>query len=450
MSFVCLWSPRWRTAAAPLAELAAGLLLDAPRVAVDARGMIWADAHGLNAPKLAWSLLARLGDAKGVHLRAGVAAVPIAAEAAARAGGSPVTLVEAGHERAFLAPQPLAVLGVAPELESLLRGVGLAHCGELAALTREAVEVRCGAAAATAWRLARADDARLLFRPVARERAQASLDFVDYEVRDARRLLFSANACLGGLCEQLRARGERARVLELRLALANGQTLQLELRLARPTAERAAWVRRLQRALERLALPDGVCGLELRVAAADAATAVQGDIFDAGFATAGAAEDALSRLLDAHGPVLAEPDGEAHPLPERRSRWRALETVEEGGTRSEARGASGPEPLLSRSDPQAPDELPALTLQLLPEPRRVVVRLRLRRDHQAPTAYRDALRGEWRTLLVAAGPERVSGGHWEAQPHAREYFRCMDEQGVLLWLFRDARENTWYLHGWWD
>jgi protein ImuB len=445
MSFVCLWSPRWRTAAAPLAELAAGLLLDAPRVAADARGVIWVDARGLNAPTLAWSLLARLGDAKGAHLRAGVASVPVAAEAAARAGGSPVTMVEAGHERAFLAPQPLAVLGVAPELESLLRGVGLARCGDLAALTREAVEVRCGAEAATAWRLARADDARLLFRPVARERAHASLDFVDYEVRDARRLLFSANACLGGLCEQLRTRGERARVLELRLALANGQTLQLELRLARPTAERATWVRRLQRALERLALPDGVCGLELRVAAADAAAAVQGDIFDAGFATAGAAEDALARLLDAHGPVLAEPDGEAHPLPERRSRWRALEQVP-----AEEAETADPPASSREGGMGGMERLPALTLQLLPEPRRVVVRLRLRRDHQAPTAYRDVLRGEWRTLLVAAGPERVSGGHWEAQPHAREYFRCMDERGVLLWLFRDARENAWYLHGWWD
>ena len=49
----------------------------------------------------------------------------------------------------------------------------------------------------------------------------------------------------------------------------------------------------------------------------------------------------------------------------------------------------------------------------------------------------------------AAGPDRVSGGQW-TEPYAREYFRCVTETGALVWLFRDARENEWYLHGWWD
>lgn len=444
MTFVCLWSDRWRTAAAPLAELAAGLLEVAPRVVAEARGVIWADARGLNAPKLAWSLLARLGDAQGRHVRAGVAAVPVAAEAAARGGDVPVTMVEPGHERAFLASRPLALLGAAPGLEALLRGVGVTRCGELAALEREAVEVRFGAEAVPLWRLSRADDARRLFRPIAPERPQASLDFVDYAVRDARRLLFSANACLGGLCEALRGRGARARVLELELSLANGQALRRELRVARPTAERVPWLRRLQRELERLQLPDAVCGLSLQVAAEDAAAAVQGDIFDAGFASAGAAEDALARLLDAHGPVLVEPVVEPHPLAERRTRWTPLEVV------AQEDSLLAPRSSLPEGGGEV-DEPPHLALQLLAEPRRIAVRLRLRRDHQLPTAYLDVLRGgEWRALVSAAGPDRVSGGHWEDAAHAREYFRCVDEHGALLWLYRDARENAWYLHGWWD
>jgi protein ImuB len=444
MIYVCLWNPRWQTAAAPLAELAAGLLEVAPRVVVEMRGVIWADARGLPAAKLAWALLRRLGDENGGAVRAGVAAVPIVAEAAARADGSAVTLVEAGREREFLAPQKLSVLAPSPKLESLLRGVGVESCGDLAALSREAVELRFGAEVVPVWRLARGDDPRLLFRPFAPERPQASLDFVDYVVRDARRLLFSANACLGGLCEQLRERGERARLLELSLSLSSGSTMRRELRLARPTAERAPWLRRLQRELERIELPDTVCGLVLQVAATDAAAAVQGDIFDTGFATAAAAEDALARLLDAHGALLAEPELESHPLPERRTRWRALEALPPAGAVPRQPAAGDPR------DPP-PGLAPQLTLQLLPEPRRIAARIRLRRDHQLPTAYLDVMRGgEWRTLVTAAGPERVSGGHWEEHAYAREYFRCVDEHGTLLWLFRDARENVWYLHGWWD
>jgi protein ImuB len=49
----------------------------------------------------------------------------------------------------------------------------------------------------------------------------------------------------------------------------------------------------------------------------------------------------------------------------------------------------------------------------------------------------------------AAGPDRVSGGQWDAT-YAREYFRAVTSEGTLVWLFRDAGRDRWYLHGWWD
>jgi protein ImuB len=52
-------------------------------------------------------------------------------------------------------------------------------------------------------------------------------------------------------------------------------------------------------------------------------------------------------------------------------------------------------------------------------------------------------------LISAAGPDRVSGGRWN-EPYAREYFRCVTGDGMMLWIYRDAREDAWYLHGWWD
>ena len=48
--------------------------------------------------------------------------------------------------------------------------------------------------------------------------------------------------------------------------------------------------------LERLTVPDAVAGLALEVDGSEPARAVQGDLFDSGFATAGAVEAALARI----------------------------------------------------------------------------------------------------------------------------------------------------------
>jgi protein ImuB len=401
-------------------------------VVVEARGVIWVDVRGLPAPRLAWELLERAGWREG-EVRAGVASIPVAAEAAARSGESPVTVVEPGRERAFLAPLPLALLDADPKLLRLLDGVGVRSCGELGELAREAVEVRFGAEASGLWRRARGDDPRLLFRPIPRERPHASMDFVSYEVRQAERLLFTVHALLGSVCGALEARGERARELTLAFSLSGGGVLRETLRASRPTADRAMWLDRIRGLLERLRLPDAVVGIEIQVGGTEAASATQGDLFDRGFATAAPVEEAVIRLMDRHGSLFVEPETSAHPMLERRTRWRVRPPEEAVETRTPSPGRE-----LS----------PSLTLQLLAEPRRIAVRERLRRDHAVPVEYHDGRR--WHELVTAAGPDRLSGGHWEEAPYAREYFRCTTQAGVLVWLYRDASENAWYLHGWWD
>lgn len=441
MSLVCLWSPRWETGGAPLAELATALLSAAPRVAVEARGVLWADARGLPAPALAHTLLRCLheenvGAVAGA--RAGVSVVPVAAEAAARSGGAPVTEVAPGYERAFLAPLPLKLLGAEARLLGMLNGVGIRTCGPLAALERAAVEVRFGTPGGALWRLARADDARRLFAPVPRECPRASLDFVDYTVGDAARLLFTANALLGNVCATLAARGECAGSLILAITLADGGTHRQTLRVARPTADRAAWLRRLQTALEAISLGGPATGVALEVEEVHAASATQGDLFDRGFASARAVEDALSRLIDRYGPLIVEPERNAHPLAERRTRWVEASPGAVVQRTAPTEAAAVPAPTVSR---------PCLTLQLLPEPRPIEVRTAPRRDHLLPVRYYDGCR--WRALATAAGPDRVSGGQWEAS-YAREYFRCITDEGRLVWVFRDAREGSWYMQGSWE
>jgi hypothetical protein len=439
MRYVCLWSPRWSAGGAPLAELATALLSDAPRVAVEARGVIWVDVRGLPAPRLAHTLLTRLDPAGSGEVHAGVAGVPVAAELAARSGGGSLTLVESGAARAFLAPLPLSLLDPDPRLPPLLDGVGLTTCGDLAALPREAVEVRLGVEGVRLWRLARGDDSRLLFRPIPPERPHASIEFVDYQVTDAARLVFTTNALLGTVCETLQTRGERARTMALSLSLGSGSALRRELRCSRPTAQRGPWLDRIRDELERLSLPDTVTGVMLESVGEEPISATQGDLFDRGFATAGAVEEAVARLADTLGAVFLEPKRNDHPLAEVRTHWQVREPAAVVGGGAGKGGATVQQ--------EMPAAAPALALQLLPRPQRLAVRSQPRRDHRLPTAYQQGR--QWVGIVSAAGPDRVSGGH-DGEVFAREYFRCATVEGKLLWLFRDALADAWHLHGWWD
>src|SRR5690606_35687828 len=307
-------------------------------------------------------------------------------------GWEGVVAVERGKDREFLAPLPLAVLEPDAHLAALLEGVGF------------------GPEGVGLWRRGRADDARPLFGRVPPARPHASLDFVDYVLTDPARLVFTANALLGGLCDGLRARGEHARRMTLALPLANGQTWRCVLRPARPPASRAAWLRRSRTELERVTVPEAVTGVALEVGATEAAAVRQGDLFDHGFATAEAVEQAVARLIESQGDVVVRPASDAHPLAERRTRWVALDPTDaaappapgaraDGGARGaagamSAGSAGGSSGGRSRRQPERAEAGPAspvawagdpgaahLTLQLLAEPRRIRVETVARRDH---------------------------------------------------------------------
>lgn len=434
MTILCAWSLGWERGIAPHVPVV--LLTVLPRVA--ARGdLLWGDVRGLPLRATAERAHAALVGAGVEDVRLAAAATPIAAEVAARHAPTVVTYVRPGYDRELLAPFPVSVLGPDPRLANLLDGAGVETCRDLAGLTHEAVEIRFGGEGARLWRLARADDVRMLFAPVPRALPEASLEWTDYALRRAERLVFVLNGLVGSVCEALRERGEGAVGVTMRFALVNRTVLERPLRAARPTASRTVWMRLIRLELDSFTLPDAVAGITLRVDAAVRVGGPQGDIFDRGFGTAPAAEDALGQVLD-DGVMAIEPENTAHPLLDRRTAWMSLPPgrvmEREVGWR---RGAGG----RGESVP------PSLTLQLLPVPRRVSVATVSRRGDEIPHAYRDG--GETHRILDAAGPDRVSGERW-GDAYAREYFRCITQDGALVWLYRDARVGAWYLHGWWD
>jgi hypothetical protein len=186
-------------------------------------------------------------------------------------------------------------------------------------------------------------------------------------------------------------------------------------------------MRLIRTTLEALRFPDAVTGIAVRVRSATALLDQQGDIFDRGFATAGAVEQAIAQLLDTCGADIVAPTRSAHPLLERRIQWRSSEAVIDGGRR------------------MIPHR-PSFTLQLLPYPRRIQVVTGERRDHTVPLSYREG-EGDV-SLLTVTGPDRIDGGVWEHPSYVREYFQCVDGEGRLVLLFRDL--DGWYLQGWWD
>ena len=432
-AYVCLWSPAWQTATdSAAAELAPVLLSCVPRIA-QRDGLLWADGRGLDPIVLSGAIIGLLQRHEASDIRLGIATTPIVAQVAATRGDAPLTRVKVGEDRAFLAPFPLDVLRPDPKLDRLLEGIGVATCGELAALTRESVEVRFGPEGVDLWFLARADDPRPIFSKLPRAHPHASLEWEDYTLRDPERLLFIVNSLSERVCTQLGEHGEGAREIALVLSLANAETRIEPLRFARPTASRKLWMRQLRQLLDRITLPDAVTGVMLRVEAVAGLHGPQGDLFDRGFASAGATEQTLGDLIDDQGEVLVAPETTSHPLAEQRTRW----------------VAQSPAVLSQPGLPagRAVTVAPRLTLQLLPTPKPVAVKTAPRRDHQKPVSYRED--GRSFEVLDAAGPDRVSGGQWETT-YAREYFRCVREDGLLVWMYRDAQREDWYVHGWWD
>jgi protein ImuB len=418
---VCLWTPAWPSDLAASA-LPAELLAIVPRITI-ADDVVWADARGLPIDFTARAILERALDCGLTDIRVGVADVPIVAELRAKCAAAGQL-----NSTTHIAQLPLKLICNDERLLTLLDGVGIRTCGDYAQLDREAVEVRFGADAVLLWQFSRGEDERRVFTTSPSERLHASTDFIDYVVTDPERLIFVANALFTTVCDQLRARGEHARRIRMTLSLANRMSWQRTIRPARPTASRAVWLRLTRALLEKLTVPDSVTGVLIEVEATEAASAVQGDLFDAGFATAAALDSAVSRLIEMQGQIVVKPVTSQHPLAEKRTAW---ETDALTAKLSDLAATTAP---------------PELRLQLLPEPREILVETVQRRDHLIPVRYRD---GDWREIVTAAGPDRISGGKWE-ESYAREYFRSVTVEGSLVWIYRDARSDRWFIQGYWD
>ncbi|MEO5826756.1 MAG: hypothetical protein ABIR59_12775 [Gemmatimonadales bacterium] len=452
--FLALSISDWPTGTAAH-ELPFRLLALAPRATIAASdGLAWLDARSLNVDDLAHRALVVTSELgiPGVH--AAASHVPAVASIAARYVATSCLVIPRGSERRFLASLPLVVLAPPPRLASLFTSVGLEHCGDLAALDRESVEVRFGRDGLTCWKLARAHDPRLIFRAQPRTFPNASIDWTEFSTTDIEQLVFVMHSMLGTICEALARDGLGARSITITLALEGGKTLLQQVGSARPSFDRKLWLRLVRRALERITLPDRVAGIAIDVDAAGPPPIRQGDLFDLGFASAQAAEAAVAHVIDLQPDAVAVAARTQHVLPERRTRWKADLAPDIDEQRVVSRQSSAVSPLgaagctASHSfDDAANDHRPTTILRLLPTPREIDVNAEMQRGFPTPRRYID--NGVAVPLCQSLGPQCMAGNDFDT-PITREYYQGVRTDGSVVLMFREPRPERWYLAGVWD
>jgi len=444
MSFACLWTPHWPTGAASSAELVQRALRITPRVTVDPqRNLLWADIRSLDALAIGRKLLAAAHRGGAAGARIGTAATPVVAEVAARHGAGhalaradlpALTLVPADQDRTFLASFPVGVLLPDPTLASLLDGVGIETCRDLAALDLQAVEVRLGLEGVRLWKLARADDTRLIFDRRPSEQPSAALEWIDYELAAESQAIFIVNGLLISICDELARRSEGAHLMELAFRLSDRSRVMLPIRVSSPTADRATWTRVIRVTLESLTLKAPITRIGLEVKAAVAVGHRQGDLFDAGFATARSADAALAHLLGKQDDAVVTARRTEHPLPERRIAWIPDLSGQVAEPYTEHLSLSG-------------TITPRLTLQQPAAMQRVDVTLTRDQDRTIPTGYHD--QRQYHEFATTVGPDRISGG-FGTERFERDYYTGVRGDGVMVLLYRNLAEDEWVLAGWWD
>jgi protein ImuB len=58
-----------------------------------------------------------------------------------------------------------------------------------------------------------------------------------------------------------------------------------------------------------------------------------------------------------------------------------------------------------------------------------------------------AIEASQESLKLVSGPERIESGWWDDQDVARDYYTARNGNGQRLWVFRDRRTRSWFLHG---
>ena len=257
-----------------------------PLVEETAPGVVYADLGGLEGlyPRPGDLERALLADAlpglgTGLGARLGVAGARFTAYAAAHAAppGEWRRIADEDAE-AFLAPLPTQWLPLGAAEQGWLRLLGLETLGDLAALSRHAVEAQFGPAGGLAWLAARGRDPAPLrprpFRERVRESAQAQPPLVSREAVER-----TVERLLGRALRQPQMRRRFVRVVRVQATSEDEQAWVRTRVLKEPAGDRARLWTAIRPSLEAAELPGPIAELTLELGGLTAESGRQAGLF---------------------------------------------------------------------------------------------------------------------------------------------------------------------------
>jgi protein ImuB len=450
-------------------------LLDAvlavsPRVEDAGAGRVHVDATGLerlvgDATAVGRRLL-REARAVGFMATVGLAESRAAAWVAARLGPA-LTVVPRGREREALAGAPLALLAPDVATAGTLGRWGVRTLGELAALPREGLGVRLGAAGLRLHDLACGLD-REPFRAYTPPAFYQEAQGLDWEIETLDALAAVLTPVLDRLTTRLVAGHRAADVLDVDLRLGSGEHHQRRVALAHPLADARAMLSLVRLDLEAHPPPSAVTGISV-TAHPVRTLAGQGGLWQPTMPAIRALATVLTRLAALVGPASV---GAPHVVDSHRPDAVTLQRFEPDITRRApvgARSGPGPSPrpadkalsggasdssrrqiAAGRGDGPGPERAPAsaqrgvLALRRLRPPRQIDVE----RDGETPASVR--WNGKLYRVMQQAGPWRISGEWWDVDGWARDEWDVALDDGTLCRIARDVIGGGWTLDAVYD
>lgn len=302
-----------------------------------------------------------------------------------------------------LAALPLEVTRWPPDVQALLWDLGLRTVGDCARLPRDGFARRVGRSYLLELDRAfgRSVDLRAEYKA---PQTWSSIVELGEESVDSAIFIEAVEHLLNELCAELdRCQAE---IVDLTLAfehLHRPPTIE-RFDLREPTLDRERLLRLVEDRLERIALPVPAVALRMASGVFKPLERNNADLFEAK-PPAERANALLERLQGRFGSSAVY----------------GLSAVAEH--RPEKAWAKAPECGGRRADVPAQ----ARPLWLLHKP----VAIEARKD----------------LLELVSGPERIESGWWDEQDVARDYYTAKNERGQRLWVFRDHRTRSWFLHG---
>jgi protein ImuB len=343
-----------------------------------------------------------------------VCAAPTATAALWLARAASVDVLEWRQLAGSLAGLPLSVTRWPPAVQGLLLDLGIRTVGDCARLPRDGFARRVGRSYLLDLDRAfgRSVDLRAEFKT---PQAWTSIVELGEETVDNAIFLQAAEQLLDELCEVLEKRQAEVTSLEISFKHLHRPPTVEKFDLREPTHGRDRLLDLIEDRLERSALPVPAVALRMKTGSFQPLERKHADLFEAKPHDE-RAQALLERLQERFGSSAVYG---LRAIPEHRPEKAWAKSLQiDRRARAKARASV-------HACGRAIQE--TRPLWLLHKP----VAIEARKD----------------ALKLLSGPERIEAGWWDEHDIARDYYTAENGRGQRLWVFRDHRARSWFVHG---